>query len=237
MTTQQFLIGPIKDGVRKDIRPWATPEDSFDTLLNSYQFRGRIVKKSGYALLGKLANGTPVMGLKTREQFGINIQSLVAFDLTTSYEWNGTTFVPLVFSGTLTTALWNGTNHDFFYTANYANAFWATNNKPGLHGWNLDPVGTFAGSAGVGNLATVQVSATGNGVQVGDQVYFLNLSPAVAGNAAILATVTIAGNPFKVQATGLKASSTFTWTNGNSATGIVLDASKNISGQHGIRYY
>jgi len=237
MTTQQFLIGPITEGVTKNTKPWATPEDSFETLLNSYQFRGRVVKKGGYSLLGKLANGTPVMGLKTREQFGINIQSLVAFDLTTSYEFNGTIFVPLVFSGTLTTALWNGTNSDFFYTANYANAFWATNNKPGLHGWNLDPIGTFAGSAGVGNLATVQVLATGNSVQVGDQVYFLHLDTAVSGNAAILATVTIAGNPFTVQATGLKATSTFTWTNGNSATGIVLDASKNISGQDGIRYY
>jgi hypothetical protein len=237
MTTQQFLIGPIKDGVTKNTRPWATPEDSFEELLNSYQFRGRIVKRPGYTLLGNLDNGTPVMGLKTREQFGINIQSLVAFDLTTSYEWNGTAFIPLVFSGTLTTALWNGADHDFFYTANYANAFWATNGKEGLHGWNLSSPGTFTASAGVGNLATVNVLSAGNGVQVGDQVYFINLDAAVQNNAAILAVVTVAGNPFTVRATGLKASSTFTWTNGDSAKGMVLDASRNITGQDGIRYY
>jgi len=201
MTTQQFLIGPIKEGVTKNTKPWATPEDSFETLLNSYQFRGRIVKKSGYSLLGNLDNGTPVMGLKTREQFGINIQSLVAFDTTTSYEWNGTAFVPLLQAGTLNTEVWSGSDSDFFYTANYANAFWATNNKSGLHGWNLDPIGTFSGSAGVGNLATVDVLATGNGVVVGDQVWFINLDPAVAGNAAVLAVVTVAGNPFTVQAT------------------------------------
>jgi hypothetical protein len=232
MTIQQFLIGPIKDGVRKDMRPWATPEDSFDTLLNAYQFRGRIVKKSGYSLLGQLANGTPVMGLKTREQFGINIQSLVAFDLTTAYEFNGTSFVVLP---SVMPVVWNGTDHDFFYTANYANAFWATNNKPGLHGWNLTAIGTFSGSAGVGNSATVNVLAAGNGVQVGDQVYFLNLTSNVQNNAAVLAVVTAAGNPFTVQAVNVKA--TFTWTNGNSATGIVLDASRAISGQDGIRYY
>ncbi len=237
MTTQQFLIGPTKDGVRKDIKPWATPEDSFDTLLNAYQFRGRIVKKSGYSLLGQLANGTPVMGLKTREQFGINLQSLIAFDTTTSYEWNGTAFVPLLIAGSASQEVWSGTDHDFFYTANYANAFWATNNKPGLHGWNLTAIGTFSGSAGVGNSATVNVLAAGNAVAVGDQVWFINLSAAVAGNAAVLATVTASGNPFTVQATGLKASSTFAWTNGNSATGMVLDASRNISGQDGIRYY
>ncbi len=234
MTTQQFLIGPINEGITTNTKPWATSEDSFETLLNAYQFRGRVVKRSGYTLLGKLANGTPVMGLKTREQFGINIQSLVAFDLTTSYEFNGTVFVVLP---SVMPVVWSGSNHDFFYTANYANAFWATNNKPGLHGWNLDPIGTFAGSAGVGNLATVNVLSTGNNVQVGDNVYFLNLQPGVSGNAAILAVVTIAGNPFTVRATGLKASSTFTWTNGNSATGIVLDASRAITGQDGIRYY
>jgi hypothetical protein len=232
MTTQQFLIGPIKDGVRKDMRPWATPEDSFDTLLNAYQFRGRIVKKGGSSLLGQLANATPVMGLKTREQFGINIQSLVAFDLTTAYEFNGTSFVVLP---SIMPVVWTGTDHDFFYTANYAGAFWATNNKQGLHGWNLTAIGTFSGSAGVGNSATVNVLAAGNGVQVGDQVYFLNLTSNVQNNAVVLAVVTAAGNPFTVQAVNVKA--TFTWTNGNSATGIVLDASRAISGQDGIRYY
>lgn len=243
MTTQTFLIGPIKEGVRKDQRPWAEPEDSFVSLLNAYQFRARIVRRQGYKLLGNLANGTPVMGLKTQENFGVNAQTLIAFDTTTSYEWNGSAFVPLVIAGTSPPVVetWSGTDHDFFYTANYANAFWATNNKPGLNGWMLSLPGggntTFIGSSGTGNSATVQVYSTTNMVAVGDYVYFINLSPAVQANAAVLAIVTIAGNPFTVQATNLPTTSTFAWTNGNSSTGMVLDSTQTIAGQDGIRYY
>lgn len=237
-SSNSFLIGPIKDGVRKDLRPWATPDDSFDFLVNAYQFRGRVVRRQGYTLLGKLANGTPVMGLKTQEQFGINVQTLIAFDLTTAYEWNGSAFVTLP---SVMPVVWSGTDYQFFYTANYANAFWATNSKPGLNGWALSLPGggntTFMNSAGAGNTATVQVYSTGNAVQVGDYVYFLNLSTAVQGNADVLAIVTIAGNPFTVQATNLPATSTFTWTNGNSSSGIVLDSMRTITGQDGIRYY
>src|SRR5947208_1734122 len=137
MGTQQFLIGPVKDGIRKDIRPWAIPEDAFDSLNNAYQFRGRIVKRPGYTLLGKLDNGTPVMGLKTQEQFGIGVQTLIAFDLTTAYEFNGTNFIPLP---SVMPVVWSGTDYQFFYTANYANAFWATNSKPGLHGASISNI-------------------------------------------------------------------------------------------------
>lgn len=238
MSSSAFLIGPLKDGVRKDMKPWAIPEDAFEFLLNAYQFRGRVIRREGYTLLGKLANGTPVMGLKTQEQFGINLQTLIAFDLTTSYEWNGSAFVTLP---SVMPVTWSGTNYQFFYTANYANAFWATNSKPGLNGWALSvPAGpntTFKNSAGVGNAATVDVYSTGNAVAVNDYVYFINLDSAVQGNAAILAQVTVSGNPFTVQATNLPTGSTFTWTNGNSATGIVLDSMQTITGQDGIRYY
>lgn len=238
MTSQSFLVGPIKDGVRKDLRPWAISEDSFDFLLNAYQFRGRVVRRQGYKLLGNLANGTPVMGLKTQEQFGINTQTLIAFDTTTSYEWNGSAFVTLP---SVMPVTWSGTDYQFFYTANYANAFWATNGKSGLNGWPLSLPGggntTFKNSAGVGNSATVQVYSGTNAVVVGDYVYFLNLASAVQGNADILAVVTVAGNPFTVQATNLPSTSTFAWTNGNSSTGLVLDSMQTVSGQDGIRYY
>ena len=70
MTTSTFLIGPAKDALRKDQKPWATPEDSFEELTNLMQFRGRIVRKPGYRTLGRLDNGTPVMGLRTYQNFG-----------------------------------------------------------------------------------------------------------------------------------------------------------------------
>ncbi len=57
MTSNQnnFLIGPVKDGVRSDIKPWAIPEDSFQELVNMYQFRGRMLRRKGYSLLGRLS--------------------------------------------------------------------------------------------------------------------------------------------------------------------------------------
>ena len=73
MTTQSFLIGPIPDGLRKDVKPFAIPENSWETLENAYQWRGRIIKRPGYTLLGNLSNGTPVMGLRTRELFALNL--------------------------------------------------------------------------------------------------------------------------------------------------------------------
>jgi hypothetical protein len=231
MTSSNFMIGPIKEGLRKDVKPYAIPEDAFETLTNAYQFRGRILRRSGYTLLGNLANGTPVMGLKTRELFGIDQKDLIAFDTTDSYLFSGGAFIPLP---SVMPVTWSGADWQFFWTVNYAQAFWATNSKPGLNGWNIS---AFAGSAGIGNAATVNVTSAGNNVQVGDYVYFINLSPAVVGNAAILAIVTAAGNPFTVQAINQSVGSTFTWTNGVTATGMVLDSMQTVAGQDGIRYY
>lgn len=232
MTTQSFLIGPVKQGLRKDTKPWTSPDDSFETMDNMYQWRDRVIRRSGYTTLGRLDNGTPVMGLRTYENLGIGLQTLVAFDTTQAYEWNGTTFVPL--PSPLNPVVWSGADYQFFYTINYANAFWATNNNEGLHGWNVTD---FAGSAGAGNLATVNVTSAGNNVQVGDYVHFINLNSTLVGNTGILAIVTVSGNPFTVMATNLPPSSTFAWTNGPTTTGMVLDSMQSITGQDGIRYY
>lgn len=231
MTSSNFMIGPIKEGLRKDVKPYAIPEDAFETLTNAYQWRGRILRRPGYKLLGNLANGTPVMGLKTRELFGIDQQDLIAFDTTDSYLFSGGAFIPLP---SVMPVTWSGADWQFFFTVNYAQGFWATNSKPGLHGWSVT---AFAGSAGVGNAATVNVTSAGNNVQIGDYVHFINLASAVSGNAGILAIVTAAGNPFTVQATNLPTTSTFTWTDGATATGMVLDSMQTKSGQDGIRYY
>ena len=234
MTTSNFMIGPVKDGLRKDVKPYAIPEDAFETLTNAYQWRGRIVRRSGYNLLGNLANGTPVMGLRTQELFGVGVQNLIAFDTTDSYLWNGTAFVALP---SIMPVTWSGTDYQFFYTTNYAGAFWATNSKKGLNGWS---VSNFGGSAGVGPGATVNVTSAGNAVQVNDYVTFINLASNVQGNAAVLAQVTVSGNPFTVQfvqATTAKLTASFTWTNGGTATGMVLDSMQTVPGQDGIRYY
>lgn len=244
MTTNTFLIGPVlKDGLRRDIKPHAIPEDAWEELNNVYQFRGRMVRRPGYTSLnaqfpttrlstdgGTTFLGLPVMGLKTQDLFGIGQQNLIGFDTQNAYLFSGSTFSTLP---SVMPVTWSGTNYQFFWTANYAGAFWATNSKPGIHGWLIS---AFSGAAGAGTLATVQVTTTiANTVAVGDTVYFLNVTGAGAGNNLVFAIVTIAGNPFTVRAINVPAS--FTFTNGVPTSGIVLDSFKSITGQDGIRYY
>jgi hypothetical protein len=185
--------------------------------------------------------GLPVMGLRTKEGFNLDVQEMVAFDTVNAYDFNGSTFELLP---SIMPVTWHGTDYNFFFTTNYADAFWVTNDVPGLNGWKITnvPTDAFTGSAGVGNLAVVTVNAPGNAVAIGDYVYFLNLIPNVAANADVLAIVTVSGNPFTVRATNLPSTSTFAWTDGPSNTGLVLDSMKagitlNGKPQDGIRYY
>ncbi len=249
MITQSFLIGPVNDALRKDMKPWATPQDSFETLENAYQYRGRIVKRSGYTALtvgdqvtrlstdgGTTFLGLPVMGLKNRDLFGIGLQQLIGFDTQKAYLYSGTSFslLPSVMPVT-----WSGTDSQFFWTAQYAGAFWATNSKPGFNGW---AVTNFAGSAGVGTAATVNVTFNVtfplaiNTAAVGDTVYFINLSSGVAANNLIFAVVTaiiVPGVSITVRAINVPAA--FTWTNGAATTGSMLDSTQAVIDQNGVR--
>mgnify|MGYP001591575207 CR=1 FL=1 len=53
--SNNFLIGTIEEGVTNNQKPWANPKDSFEILTNAYQWRGRVVKKSPYSLIGQLS--------------------------------------------------------------------------------------------------------------------------------------------------------------------------------------
>ncbi len=225
-SSSSFLIGPVGEGIRKDLKPWATPEDSFESLINAYQFRGRVVRREGYTLLGKLANGTPVMGLKTQEQFGINVQTLIAFDLTTSYEWNGTAFVTLP---SVMPVVWSGTDYQFFYTANYANAFWATNSKPGLHGSSIFNISNT-------NPAVVTTTAP-HGFTTGQTVVIINVTgytpivpttPVINGQSFVITV--ISPTTFSIPLDGALY-------NAYISGGIALNSSVSVTGQDGIRYY
>lgn len=222
-----FLIGPVNDALRKDMKPWATPEDSFETLENAYQFRGRVLRKPGYSLLGNLANGTPVMGLRTRELFALNQQQLIAFDTTDSYVYNGTNFIPLASTMPVT---WSGTDYQFFWSINYAGGFWVTNSNPGLNGISI---------INIDNANPAQVTTSVNhGYTTGQSVTIIN----VQGYAPILAsTPIINGQVFTITVTGLN---TFTLDGLDgalyfpySSNGMSLNSQVAVTGQDGIRYY
>jgi hypothetical protein len=170
MTSSTFMIGPISDALRKDIRPWATPEDSFDTLTNAYQFRGRIVRKSGYDTLARLSPdggitfpGNPVMGLRTQNLpiNGVGAQNLIGFDTTTSYLYNASTeeFSTLP---SIMPVVWSGTDSQFFWTVNYAGALWATNGKPGFSPSNTTTVPGQDGIRYYGSMNSSPTVSIGN---------------------------------------------------------------------------
>ena len=315
MGLQQFLIAPVKDAVRRDLKPFAIPEDAAENLENIFQFRGRFTRRLGFNLLGRLqqvvtsfdttymtdasgnyntnnnlitllslpagstiapgslvvvigadtftdnglgvlvasttGSGTinyqttvftitggpattevfvsfnwypnlPVMATAKRDLSAINDQNLIAFDTKYSYLFTAGAFELL--PSTMPVE-WSGMDYQLFYTYNYASSFWATNNNPGLNGFNVT---VFAGAAGAGPY-TVNVTATGNNFQLNDQIYFLTGK----GNPNNLLTgyVSVIGNP-TFEVTGPVA-----FSNNAAATGMALSSTRQAPGFDGIRYY
>ena len=50
----QIIVGPVNRGLRTDREPFVIDDDSFPTLINAYQWRGRIRRKRGTSLLNRL---------------------------------------------------------------------------------------------------------------------------------------------------------------------------------------
>lgn len=224
--TSTFLIGPIKEGLRKDVKPFATPEDSFQDLTNAVQFRGRVIKRQGVKKLGRLPNGTAVTGLRTKDGFNLGIQQLIAFDRTSANLWNGTSFVPLP---SVMTTTWNGADWNLFYTVNYANAFWATNNIPGLNGVNIQSISN-------ANPAVV-TTTTAHNFTSGQSVSIINVtgygptaSTTPSINAQNFVITVITPTTFSIVLDG-------TLYGAYGSGGIALNPYVQTTGQDGIRYY
>lgn len=50
------FIGPYKEGLQRNLEPMWLPNEAFETLEDVYVWRGRVKKKSGYSILGRLHN-------------------------------------------------------------------------------------------------------------------------------------------------------------------------------------
>lgn len=50
----KVIVGPINKGLRNDRLPFVIDNDSFPSLINAYQWRGRIKRKRGTSFLGRL---------------------------------------------------------------------------------------------------------------------------------------------------------------------------------------
>lgn len=52
--SQKIVVGPVNRGLRNDRTPFVIDNDSFPQLINAYQWRGRVKRKRGTSLLGRL---------------------------------------------------------------------------------------------------------------------------------------------------------------------------------------
>jgi hypothetical protein len=52
---QKLVVGPLPRGLRNDVTPFNVDNDSFPVLINAYQWRGRVKRKRGTSLLGRLS--------------------------------------------------------------------------------------------------------------------------------------------------------------------------------------
>ena len=51
---QPLFIGPYDVGAQKNLKPFMLPDQAFPNLLNAFVYRGRVERKFGYSLLGRL---------------------------------------------------------------------------------------------------------------------------------------------------------------------------------------
>jgi hypothetical protein len=51
---EKIVVGPVNKGLRNDVTPFNIDNDSFPVLTNAYQWRGRVKRKRGTSLLGRL---------------------------------------------------------------------------------------------------------------------------------------------------------------------------------------
>lgn len=51
---EKIVVGPVNHGLRNDVTAFVIDNDSFPTLINSYQWRGRLKRKRGTSLLTRL---------------------------------------------------------------------------------------------------------------------------------------------------------------------------------------
>lgn len=107
MTIEPFLIANTRVGLERDLEPFLLPNDAYPELEDCYLWRGRIKKKQGYILLGRLQRKigtTDIAG-----DFTITLPNIPLIDGISSFIIGTDTFQdPTPTGGGLITLLTNG---------------------------------------------------------------------------------------------------------------------------------
>lgn len=74
MAYDKFLIAPMEEGIRTDLKPWLIPDNAFETMNNAYVFRGRVRKRFGSTYSGNNAPSVAEEPMYSRAR--INLSTL-----------------------------------------------------------------------------------------------------------------------------------------------------------------
>lgn len=99
---EKIVVGPVNKGLRTDRTPFVIDNDSFPTLINAYQWRGRIKRKRGTTQLGRLTRYFD--SLSSAFNLGSTTQVLVAGagNLITGFTSSGIQSIASIVPGTVT---------------------------------------------------------------------------------------------------------------------------------------
>lgn len=166
----------------------------------------------------------PVMGLEDFDDNQTSFPTLVAFDTKYSYQINQSTdeFYDVTFyKSTQVAFTWSGNDYQQFYSTNYEDALWVTNNKPGFHFRLIENVVAAANST---------FTITGHGLSNNDYV-FINEVNGVTGVNGVSGRVTVVDpNNFTIPTPGAAGA----YINGGIAQYMTRSTSNSIDG---IRWY
>lgn len=297
-----FLIANTRVGLERDIEPWLLPEDAYPDLEDCYLWRGRVRKRLGYNLLGRLGRqigttdgsgnitvtlpnvpltstlssfvigadsfqdpggtspvtlltngaatthtlnrssgvltitgshattaviyypGLPVMGLRSLESTTINLETLIGFDTSFSYLFNtsANAFSDLTFYKiSAAPFIWHGTNYQLFWTTNYADAMFATNDVPGIDGSVISAI-SMASSA----VITV---AAGTNFAIGDAIFVNEVSGMTQINGLSGLVTNVATNNITVN---INSSAFSSYTSG----GFLFNLTRSTTTGDGIKW-
>ena len=129
---EKIIVGPIEKGLKTNREPFVIDNDSFPTLINAYQWRGRVKRKRGTSLLGQLRRYVtinPTVSTNLIISQGLEVNSEIIPGSVTIIANGGQIFTePAIPDGTLIG------NMGRTGTINYANGNYFINDFPPITG-------------------------------------------------------------------------------------------------------
>jgi len=222
MSLSPYLITPFQTGLDTDLEPWLAPPDSFSILDNLHVKHGRIEKRAGYNIFGQLTNR--VMGI-ARVINSDNTKTIVAFDTTRAYRYNGVTNSFDVMDAA---AIMSSSDTDYVWAENWqssdiANRLYFTNGKA-YDGVSVDGIRYYTGSGLATVLFTPDLNSGATRILYGGKLLFTIKQRLVVLNTYEYNTVTATTTNYPQRARWCQAQGPSNWDDITPGGGGYVDA-------------